>query len=78
MNRLKEIRKKHRITAKQLATAVGVSRSNISMIELGLRKPNIILAKRLADYFNTTIEDIFFTIDCHKTKQNKHTGTEDI
>lgn len=59
MNRLKEFRRIQKITAKQLADAVGTSRSNISMIEIGLRKADIELAKRIADYFGTTIEEIF-------------------
>lgn len=67
MNRIKEFRKKHKITAKQLAEVVGTSRSNISMIEIGLRKADLDLAKRIAEYFKVTIEDIFFANDCHVT-----------
>lgn len=70
MNRLKEYRKARGITAKELAKAVGTSRSNISMIEIGLRKADLDLAKRIADYFETTIEAIFFAEDCHETGQN--------
>jgi putative transcriptional regulator len=69
MNRLKEMRKKHKISAKKLAEAVKTSRSNISMIELNLRKADLDLAKRIADYFNTTIEDIFFADKCHDMGQ---------
>lgn len=70
MNRLKEFRKKHGLTAKQLAEKVGSSRSNISMIEIGLRKADIELAKRIADFFNTTIEEIFFADDSHEMKHS--------
>lgn len=78
MNRLKEYRKLRGITAKELAQAVGTSRSNISMIEIGSREPNLELAKRIADYFGTTIEAIFFANDCHRTGQIEEspTGTE--
>ncbi|MBE3586532.1 MAG: helix-turn-helix transcriptional regulator [Thermoanaerobacter sp.] len=70
MNRLKEFRKKRKVTAKQLAEAVGTSRSNISMIEIGLRKADLDLAKRIAEYFGTTIEEIFFAECCHSTGQD--------
>lgn len=78
MNRLKEYRKARGITAKELAKIVGTSRSNISMIEIGLRKADLNLAKRIADYFETTIEAIFFAEDCHETGQNdaQPTGTD--
>jgi len=65
MNRLKEYRKLRGITAKELAQAVGTSRSNISMIEIGLREANLELAKLIADYFGTSIEAIFFADNCH-------------
>lgn len=79
MNKLKEYRKIRGITAKELAEAVGTSRSNISMIEIGLRKADLGLAKRIADYFGTTIEAIFFADDSHGMKQNtfQPTGTEE-
>lgn len=67
MNRLKDYRKLKGITAKELAKAVGTSRSNISMIEIGAREPNLELAKRIADYFSTSIEAIFFADGCHES-----------
>lgn len=80
MNKIKDLRKKFGISARQLAEAVGTSRSNISMIEINLRKPDLNLAKRIAEYFGTTIEDIFFVDHCHITGQTKdnsqYTGTE--
>jgi len=82
INKLKEYRKKYKLTAKQLAEAVNTSRSNISMIETGQRRPNIMLAKRIADYFDTTIEYLFFTDCCPETRQQDDincqspTGTE--
>ncbi|NPV30725.1 MAG: helix-turn-helix transcriptional regulator [Firmicutes bacterium] len=74
MNRIKELRKKHKVTAKQLAEAVGTSRSNISMIENGFRKADIDLAKRIAKYFGLTIEEVFFVDECHETKHPRASG----
>jgi len=81
MNRIKELRKKHGLTAKQLAESVGVSRGQIANIEIGLRKTNLQLAKRIANYFGLSIEDIFFVPNSHEAKQihspsRAPTGTE--
>ena len=45
--------------AEQLAAALEVSRQTIGSLEHGRYNPSIILAFKLARYFNTTIEDIF-------------------
>lgn len=74
MNRLKDYRKLRGITAKEFAQAVGTSRSNISMIEIGAREPNLELAKRIADYFGTSIEAIFFADGCHESGRFNNTN----
>ena len=39
---------------------VGITTSHYGMIELGVRNPSLITARKLAVFFNTTIENIFF------------------
>lgn len=58
-NRLEEIRKSKGIRQEQLATALGVSRQTIGSLENGRYNPSIILAFKIARYFNLSIEDIF-------------------
>lgn len=58
-NRLEEIRKKHCIKQEELATALEVSRQTIGSLENGRYNPSIILAFKIARYFNMNIEDIF-------------------
>lgn len=58
-NRLEEIRKKHGIKQEELATALEVSRQTIGSIEKGRYNPSIILAFKIAKYFEMRIEDIF-------------------
>ncbi|NLA13241.1 MAG: helix-turn-helix transcriptional regulator [Tissierellia bacterium] len=58
-NRLEEIRKFRGIGQEQLASALGVSRQTISSLENGRYNPSIILAFKIARYFNLSIEDIF-------------------
>jgi len=58
-NRLEEIRKKRGIKQEELAAALEVSRQTIGSLENGRYNPSIILAFKLARYFNMSIEDIF-------------------
>ena len=58
-NRLEEIRKLRNITQEQLAVDLEVSRQTISSLEKGRYNPSILLAFRLARYFDMAIEDIF-------------------
>lgn len=58
-NRLEEIRKEHGITQEELANILEVSRQTIGSLENGRYNPSIILAFKIAKYFNLTIEDIF-------------------
>ena len=56
-NRLEALRKSHGVSQEELA--LEVSRQTIGSLEHGRYNPSIILAFKLARYFNTTIEDIF-------------------
>lgn len=62
-NRLDEIRKQREITQEELATALEVSRQTISSLEKGRYNPSIILAFKIARYFNMQIEEIFIYED---------------
>lgn len=58
-NRLEELRKARGIRQEELADALGVSRQTIGSLENGRYNPSILLAFKLARYFNRQIEDIF-------------------
>ncbi|URZ14533.1 helix-turn-helix transcriptional regulator [Clostridium felsineum] len=58
-NRLEEIRKRHDIKQEELAVALEVSRQTIGSLENGRYNPSIILAFKIARYFNMSIEEIF-------------------
>ena len=58
-NRLEEIRKKKGIKQEELAEAMKVSRQTISSLENGRYNPSVILAIKLARYFEMKVEDIF-------------------
>ena len=58
-NRLEEIRKQRGIRQEELAEAMKVSRQTISSLENGRYNPSVILAIKLARYFEMKVEDIF-------------------
>lgn len=58
-NRLEEIRKERGIRQEQLAQDLEVSRQTIGSLENGRYNPSILLAFKIARYFEMTIEEIF-------------------
>lgn len=58
-NNLKELRTKQNLTQQELAEIMEVSRQMISYIENGDKKPNLILALKLADFFKISVKKIF-------------------
>ena len=58
-NNLEELRKERGIKQEELADVLKVSRQTISSLENGRYNPSIILAFKIAEYFNKNIEDIF-------------------
>ena len=58
-NRVREHRDAHKLTQKELGEKVGVSRQAINAIETGKFDPSIWLAHDLAQYFETSIEELF-------------------
>ena len=58
-NRIAELRKARRISQAELADAVDVTRQTIISLEGGRYNASLLLAHKIAKYFDTTIEDIF-------------------
>lgn len=58
-NRLEELRKQRGIKQEDLAAALEVSRQTIGSLENGRYNPSILLAFKIARYFELQIEDIF-------------------
>ncbi len=58
-NRLEEIRKAKGITQEELANALEVSRQTVGSLENGRYNPSIILAFKIAHFFDVSIEEVF-------------------
>lgn len=58
--RLIQMRQKQGLSQSQVANKLGITRSFYGMIETGDRNPTLGLAKKIAEFFQVNIEDIFF------------------
>ena len=58
-NCIREIRTGQGVTQEELAQAVGVSRQTIISIEKGNYVPSVLLALKIATFFNTSVEKLF-------------------
>lgn len=59
-NSIKVERAKKNITQAQLAEAIKVSRQTINAMEAGKYIPSTLLAIKIARYFDTKVEELFF------------------
>ena len=63
-NNLRRCRFEHdEISQQELANEVGVTRLTIHSIEKGKFNPSVLLAIRIARFFNKAVEEIFFIED---------------
>lgn len=58
-NRLEELRKQRGIRQEELAEKLDVSRQTVGSLENGRYNPSIILAIKIARFFNMSVEEIF-------------------
>ena len=58
-NRLEALRKARGIKQEELAAALEVSRQTIGSLENGRYNPSILLAFKIARYFDVSIEEVF-------------------
>lgn len=58
-SKIRELRKKNKISQDELALAVGVTRQTITSLECEKYTASLVLAYKIARYFNMSIEEIF-------------------
>lgn len=58
-NKIQELRKKNKVTQSELADALDVTRQTIISLENGRYNASLLLAHKIAVYFDKTIEEIF-------------------
>lgn len=57
--KIKELRKQCKISQDELASAVDVTRQTITSLECEKYTASLVLAYKIARYFNLTIEEVF-------------------
>ena len=57
--KIRELRKKHKLSQEELAEAVGTTRQTITSIEVGKYIASLPLAYKIARFFGLTIEEVF-------------------
>ena len=69
-NALKVERARHNLTQEQLAERVGVTRKTINTVERGHFVPSTVLALKLAQALNVSVETLFFLEPCAPQKSS--------
>lgn len=55
----------------EVAKAIGIATSTLAMYEIEKRVPRDPIKIAIANYYGTTVQDIFFTPECHEKGQNE-------
>ena len=58
-NNVSDYRNKNKVTQEELGKAVGVTRQTIIAIEGGDYLPSVLLALKIAKYFQQSVEELF-------------------
>ena len=58
-NFVQEMRKEKGVTQQEFAESVGVTRQTVISIEKGNYVPSVLLALKIASYFDVRVEEIF-------------------
>lgn len=58
-NNVYKLRIEKNITQEDLAKAVGVTRQTVIAVEKGNYTPSVLLALKIAKYFNKSVEEVF-------------------
>ena len=62
-NRLKELRARDGLNQTELAKKAGVSRQTISLLERDEYTPSVIIALKIAQIFNESVENVFRLVE---------------
>ncbi len=68
---LKKLRKSYDLKQSEAAELVGIKQQRWSHYETGLRKPNLVLLKLIADKFGVTVDDLLKECDDERRAGNE-------
>ena len=59
ITKIHELRHANKVSQAELAAAVGIRRETLSLLENGKYNPSLLLAMRIAKYFDKPVEEVF-------------------
>lgn len=59
MNKIKDFRKKKRLSQNDIAQLMNIKQNTFSQWETDIRKPNVIQAIKMAEILETTVESLY-------------------
>ena len=59
ITKIHELRRANKVSQAELAAAVGIRRETLSLLENGKYNPSLLLAMRIAKYFDKPVEEVF-------------------
>ncbi|MFX4263098.1 helix-turn-helix transcriptional regulator [Pelotomaculum propionicicum] len=72
--KFKELRQRGGYTQAALGRVFGITPDYVNIIENGRQTPGFVLAKRIADFFGVTVDELFF---CEPKEQNVQKSAAD-
>jgi transcriptional regulator with XRE-family HTH domain len=73
--KLRKARKAKGLSVPKLSALLGISSSFYYKIEQGMRNPTIALAKVLADFLDSTVEELFFSTELDEPSSTEASAT---
>lgn len=68
---IKNLRKYKKITLEELSDAINISKSALSDYENDKFSPTLIICRKIADYFNTSVDNLEFSEIMEKNEKNE-------
>lgn len=70
-NKMKKLREERELSVSEIADFLSISTSHYYKIESGIRNPNFILAGKIAKFFNSNVDDLFFNNKLDETSKKQ-------
>lgn len=74
MNLLKKARIDAGLTMREVSQELDITENYLYMLESEMRTPSLPVAKKLSDFYNTTVDELFFTEHTNITFGNEETA----
>jgi putative transcriptional regulator len=70
-SKLKKARVSKKISVANIVNKLDISASYYYKIESGLRNPNLVMAKRIADLLDSSVDELFFSGQLDESSKNE-------